>query len=94
VHQFVFDYRGYGLSDAASPTEAGLVADAVAAYEYLQVMCDVLYGWVIESINSSLPGWNSWVATISIGSKIKVGNKIETCLKLITVALFPVCSLF
>jgi hypothetical protein len=37
VNQFVFDYRGYGLSDAASPTEAGLVADAIAAYEYLQV---------------------------------------------------------
>jgi alpha/beta superfamily hydrolase len=37
VHQFVFDYRGYGQSGAAPPTEAGLVADALAAFEYLQV---------------------------------------------------------
>lgn len=31
---FIFDYRGYGLSEGA-PTEDGVYADAMAAYKYL-----------------------------------------------------------
>ncbi len=34
VNLFAYDYRGYGGSHG-SPTEAGVYADAVAAYEYL-----------------------------------------------------------
>lgn len=34
VNQFVFDYRGYGHSKG-TPSEAGLVADALAAYEWV-----------------------------------------------------------
>mmetsp|Transcript_84904 Transcript_84904/g.164664 ORF Transcript_84904/g.164664 Transcript_84904/m.164664 type:complete len:377 (-) Transcript_84904:198-1328(-) len=34
VNQFVFDYRGYGHSKG-TPSEVGLVADAVAAYEWV-----------------------------------------------------------
>lgn len=32
---FLFDYRGYGKSQSARPTEEGLYHDAVGAYDYL-----------------------------------------------------------
>ncbi len=32
---FIFDYRGYGKSERATPTEAGIYADGRAAYDYL-----------------------------------------------------------
>ena len=35
VNQFVFDYRGYGASEERQPDETGLVADAVAAFNWL-----------------------------------------------------------
>lgn len=35
-HIIAFDYRGYGDSLPNSPTEAGLVNDAIAVYKYIQ----------------------------------------------------------
>lgn len=34
-HVISFDYRGYGDSDAISPTEEGVVRDAMAVYNYI-----------------------------------------------------------
>lgn len=35
-HVISFDYRGYGDSDAVSPTEEGVVRDALAVYYYIR----------------------------------------------------------
>lgn len=40
LNVFIFDYRGYGKSEG-TPSEQGLYADAVAAYEYLLTRQDV-----------------------------------------------------
>jgi fermentation-respiration switch protein FrsA (DUF1100 family) len=40
VHVFLFDYRGYGLSEG-EPSEAGLLKDAEAAWRLLQARPDV-----------------------------------------------------
>ncbi len=40
VHQFVFDYRGYGNSEG-QPTERGTYLDARAALEYLRSRSDI-----------------------------------------------------
>ncbi|KAH8415873.1 hypothetical protein KR222_002339 [Zaprionus bogoriensis] len=34
-HVFTFDYRGYGDSDRVSPTEEGVVRDALSVFEYV-----------------------------------------------------------
>ncbi|MCP4705364.1 MAG: alpha/beta hydrolase [candidate division Zixibacteria bacterium] len=48
LNQFIFDYRGYGLSQG-TPSEEGLYRDVEAAYEYLKIkMSDehniIIYG--------------------------------------------------
>ncbi|MDY0093657.1 MAG: alpha/beta hydrolase [Candidatus Vecturithrix sp.] len=40
LNVFIFDYRGYGKSEG-KPSEQGVYADAVAAYEYLAARKDV-----------------------------------------------------
>ncbi len=40
VNVFLFDYRGYGLSQGR-PSEAGLYADTLAAYDYLKSRSDI-----------------------------------------------------
>jgi dipeptidyl aminopeptidase/acylaminoacyl peptidase len=41
VHVLIFDYRGYGRSDAARPSRAPLRVDALAAYDALAARADV-----------------------------------------------------
>lgn len=38
---FTFDYRGFGRSESAPTTNAGMTADAIAAWEYLQSRTDI-----------------------------------------------------
>ncbi|XP_055317006.1 lysophosphatidylserine lipase ABHD12 isoform X2 [Sitodiplosis mosellana] len=45
-HVICFDYRGYGDSLPASPTETGLVNDAIAVYKYItSVTTNPIFAW-------------------------------------------------
>jgi fermentation-respiration switch protein FrsA (DUF1100 family) len=46
INVFIFDYRGYGRSEGA-PSEDGVYADAVAAYDYLLTREDVDAGALV-----------------------------------------------
>lgn len=42
----ITDYRGYGDSLPASPTESGLVQDAIAVYKYItSVTSNPIFAW-------------------------------------------------
>lgn len=45
-HVIAFDYRGYGDSLPASPTESGLVQDAIAVYKYItSITTNPIFAW-------------------------------------------------
>lgn len=45
-HVIAFDYRSYGESTTISPTEGGLVRDAIAVYKYItNVTKNPIYAW-------------------------------------------------